>query len=245
MGRASYNARHGRRSLRTSNNPLLTDFCGMQLNSPIVLLSGCVGFGEEYTRVEGFSNRDVGAIVLKGTTGNRTARQPAAPRLRNAVGHAERDRVAESRRGARGQEDPADARLQRDAFLRERLRLDHRGVRGGYAALRRLTYRRHRDQHFLSEREGRRRGFRQLSGHVGKGGRGVPQGDQQTHHHQAVAEPDGHQGERAPLHRGGLGRPRGDQHHHGHGHRRDIRVARLSAICRAGCRDLRSSRSRC
>ena len=51
-------------------NPLLTDFCGMQLNSPIVLLSGCVGFGEEYTRVEGFSNRDVGAIVLKGTTGS-------------------------------------------------------------------------------------------------------------------------------------------------------------------------------
>jgi dihydroorotate dehydrogenase (NAD+) catalytic subunit len=32
-----------------------------------VLLSGCVGFGEEYTRVEGFSNRDAGAIVLKGT----------------------------------------------------------------------------------------------------------------------------------------------------------------------------------
>ena len=51
-------------------NPLLTEFCGMQLNSPIVLLSGCVGFGEEYTRVEGFSNRDVGAIVLKGTTGS-------------------------------------------------------------------------------------------------------------------------------------------------------------------------------
>jgi len=33
-----------------------------------VLLSGCVGFGEEYTRVEGFSNRDCGAVVLKGTT---------------------------------------------------------------------------------------------------------------------------------------------------------------------------------
>jgi dihydroorotate dehydrogenase (NAD+) catalytic subunit len=33
-----------------------------------VLLSGCVGFGEEYTRIEGFSNRDAGAIVLKGTT---------------------------------------------------------------------------------------------------------------------------------------------------------------------------------
>jgi dihydroorotate dehydrogenase (NAD+) catalytic subunit len=47
---------------------LATDFCGLRLASPIVLLSGCVGFGEEYTRVDGFSNRDVGAIVLKGTT---------------------------------------------------------------------------------------------------------------------------------------------------------------------------------
>ena len=33
-----------------------------------MLLSGCVGFGEEYTRIEGFSNKDVGGIVLKGTT---------------------------------------------------------------------------------------------------------------------------------------------------------------------------------
>ena len=38
--------------------------------SPIVLLSGCVGFGEEYTRIEGYSNADVGAVVLKGTTGD-------------------------------------------------------------------------------------------------------------------------------------------------------------------------------
>jgi dihydroorotate dehydrogenase (NAD+) catalytic subunit len=38
------------------------------MDSPIVLLSGCVGFGEEYTRIEGFSNRDVGGVVLKGTT---------------------------------------------------------------------------------------------------------------------------------------------------------------------------------
>ena len=43
-------------------------FCGLDFASPIVLLSGCVGFGEEYTRIEGFSNRDAGAIVLKGTT---------------------------------------------------------------------------------------------------------------------------------------------------------------------------------
>ncbi len=49
-------------------NKLALEFCGLKLTSPIVLLSGCVGFGEEYTRIEGFSNRDVGAIVLKGTT---------------------------------------------------------------------------------------------------------------------------------------------------------------------------------
>ena len=52
------------------DNPLALEFCGMRFDSPIVLLSGCVGFGEEYTRVEGFSNRDVGAICLKGTTGD-------------------------------------------------------------------------------------------------------------------------------------------------------------------------------
>ncbi len=52
----------------SQSNPLQIDFCGITLNSPIVLLSGCVGFGEEYTRVEGFSNDDVGAVVLKGTT---------------------------------------------------------------------------------------------------------------------------------------------------------------------------------
>ena len=50
-------------------------FCGLHFASPIVLLSGCVGFGEEYTRIEGFSNRDAGAVVLKGTT--------LAPRLGN------------------------------------------------------------------------------------------------------------------------------------------------------------------
>jgi dihydroorotate dehydrogenase (NAD+) catalytic subunit len=43
-------------------------FLGLDFASPIVLLSGCVGFGEEYTRVEGFSNADCGAVVLKGTT---------------------------------------------------------------------------------------------------------------------------------------------------------------------------------
>ena len=53
----------------TDTDSLALDFCGLRFASPIVLLSGCVGFGEEYTRVVGFSNRDTGAVVLKGTTG--------------------------------------------------------------------------------------------------------------------------------------------------------------------------------
>ncbi len=46
------------------------DFCGLPFATPLVLLSGCVGFGEEYTRIDGFSNRDAGAVCLKGTTLN-------------------------------------------------------------------------------------------------------------------------------------------------------------------------------
>jgi dihydroorotate dehydrogenase (NAD+) catalytic subunit len=58
----------------TENSPvadprLALDFCGLRFDTPLVLLSGCVGFGDEYTRVHGFSNRDAGAICLKGTTG--------------------------------------------------------------------------------------------------------------------------------------------------------------------------------
>ena len=62
--------------MNQAENPLHTVFCGLVLNSPVILLSGCVGFGEEYTRIKGFSNRDVGGIVLKGTT--------LEPRLGNA-----------------------------------------------------------------------------------------------------------------------------------------------------------------
>lgn len=40
----------------------------MHLQTPLVLLSGCVGFGQEYTRIVGYSNSEVGAICLKGTT---------------------------------------------------------------------------------------------------------------------------------------------------------------------------------
>ena len=62
--------------IRAAPDPRLAiDFCGLRFNTPLVLLSGCVGFGEEYTRVRGFSNRDAGAVCLKGTT--------LAPRLGN------------------------------------------------------------------------------------------------------------------------------------------------------------------
>ncbi len=71
---------------------LRVDFCGLSFATPLVLLSGCVGFGEEYTRVEGFSNRDAGAVCLKGTTLNprlgntphRVAETPAG--MLNAIG---------------------------------------------------------------------------------------------------------------------------------------------------------------
>ena len=58
---------------QTPEPRLAVDFCGLSFNTPLVLLSGCVGFGEEYTRVHGYSNRDAGAICLKGTTGTARA----------------------------------------------------------------------------------------------------------------------------------------------------------------------------
>jgi len=63
--------------MSTANDPRLEiDFCGLRFATPLVLLSGCVGFGEEYTRIRGFSNQDAGAVCLKGTT--------LEPRLGNA-----------------------------------------------------------------------------------------------------------------------------------------------------------------
>ncbi|MDQ6974765.1 MAG: dihydroorotate dehydrogenase [Mariprofundaceae bacterium] len=59
-----------------SSIDISTSFAGLSLQTPLVLLSGCVGFGEEYTRVKGFSNSDVGAVILKGTT--------VEPRMGNA-----------------------------------------------------------------------------------------------------------------------------------------------------------------
>ena len=51
-----------------AEDTISTEFLGLTLRSPIVLLSGCVGFGDEYSRIEGFSNKSIGGAVLKGTT---------------------------------------------------------------------------------------------------------------------------------------------------------------------------------
>ncbi|WP_455203601.1 dihydroorotate dehydrogenase [Kaarinaea lacus] len=78
--------------LKEHKQMLKTEFCGMAFNTPLVLLSGCVGFGEEYTRVKGFSNRDVGGVCLKGTTleprlGNQPHRIAETPMgMLNAIG---------------------------------------------------------------------------------------------------------------------------------------------------------------
>ncbi len=71
---------------------LTLDFCGLHFNTPLVLLSGCAGFGDEYTRVAGYDHRAVGAVCLKGTTLNprlgnpphRAAETPSG--MLNAVG---------------------------------------------------------------------------------------------------------------------------------------------------------------
>ncbi|MGH8502977.1 MAG: dihydroorotate dehydrogenase [Gammaproteobacteria bacterium] len=71
---------------------LAIEFCGLKFATPLVLLSGCVGFGQEYTRVEGYSSRDAGAVCLKGTTfkprlGNRPHRIYETPMgMLNAIG---------------------------------------------------------------------------------------------------------------------------------------------------------------
>ena len=83
---------HHKSIMASMQKNLHTSFCGMSLNSPIVLLSGCVGFGEEYTRIKGFSNSDIGAVCLKGTTldarlGNKLHRIAETPNgMLNAIG---------------------------------------------------------------------------------------------------------------------------------------------------------------
>src|SRR5512134_3998292 len=160
---------------------LKVDFCGLKLSSPVVLLSGCVGFGEEYTRIEGFSNAAVGAIVLKGTT--------LAPRLGNPP-----HRVWETPAGmlnAIGLQNPGmdhvvDRILPTLDFSETRFFANVCGstIDDYVEVTRRFADRCDRDQHLLPEHQGRRGAVRQLSGDVGPGGRGLSPGDEEAARHQ-------------------------------------------------------------
>jgi len=71
---------------------LSVELCGIKFNSPVAMASGNAGYGIEYQSVSGFSNDDIGAVFLKGTTldpklGNRSERVMETPSgLMNSVG---------------------------------------------------------------------------------------------------------------------------------------------------------------
>ena len=75
-----------------ADNTISTEFLGLSFRSPIVLLSGCVGFGDEYSRIDGFSLSSVGGVFLKGTTlepraGNKPHRVAETPAgMLNSIG---------------------------------------------------------------------------------------------------------------------------------------------------------------
>ena len=182
---------------------LAVDLAGLTLASPVVLLSGCVGFGEEYTRVAGFSNRDAGAVCLKGTT--------LEPRLGNPP-----HRVYETPCGMLnsiglqnpGSREVIDRILPGLDFGETRFFANVAGATlGEYEEL----ARRFDDSPVdaieinisLPERGGGGAHLRERPGHVGAGRRGLPAGDVQAALHQALPEPDRRRGERAPVHRGG------------------------------------------
>lgn len=71
---------------------LSVELCGLHFNNPVAMASGNAGYGIEYQSVWGFSNRDIGAVFLKGTTlepklGNKPERvMESACGLLNSVG---------------------------------------------------------------------------------------------------------------------------------------------------------------
>ena len=71
---------------------LSVNICGVQCSSPVAMASGNAGYGLEYQAVSGFSNCDVGAVFLKGTTlesklGNKPERVWETPNgLLNSIG---------------------------------------------------------------------------------------------------------------------------------------------------------------
>ena len=60
---------------------------GLELSNPMIAASGTFGWGFEFERIAGFSNADLGAIVLKGTT-LRARTGNASPRIVETAGGA-------------------------------------------------------------------------------------------------------------------------------------------------------------
>ncbi|MDX1795660.1 MAG: dihydroorotate dehydrogenase [Hydrogenovibrio sp.] len=71
---------------------LSVNLSGIPFSNPVAMASGNAGYGIEYQSVSGFSNRDIGAVFLKGTTlepklGNRPERVMESPcGLLNSIG---------------------------------------------------------------------------------------------------------------------------------------------------------------
>lgn len=59
---------------------LKVDIAGIKMNNPIMVASGTFGYGAEFAELKGFSHDELGAIVLKGTTLNKTLGNPV-PRI--------------------------------------------------------------------------------------------------------------------------------------------------------------------
>jgi dihydroorotate dehydrogenase (NAD+) catalytic subunit len=66
---------------------LSVDFAGLRLRNPLVAASGTCGWGEELERLEGFSNSQLGAIILKSVTREPRLGNPT-PRVVETAGGA-------------------------------------------------------------------------------------------------------------------------------------------------------------
>lgn len=63
-----------------NSSKLKVNIAGIQMDNPVMIASGVFGFGTEFMEIDGFSNDEIGAIVLKGTTLNKTYGNPV-PRI--------------------------------------------------------------------------------------------------------------------------------------------------------------------
>ena len=197
------------------------DFCGLSLRLARSCCCPAASASARSTRASRASRIATPArIVLKGTTREPRLGNPAASRLRNADGHAQRDRPAESRRRPR-----RDAILPTLDFTETRFIAN---VCGSTIEDYVEVTRRFDDSPIdaieiniscpnIKEGGVQFGNYPEMSARVVAACRAVTK---QAADHQAVAEPDRYPRERAPLHRGRHRCARSDQHGDGHGDRR-------------------------